>query len=212
LADARYRARSRRSRETPAAARVNCPIHRQAEGRHITTTNLYNVCVEHWLQREGEDKQRTPLDGDTRRKLMIELTWRLWINERASINYRDLLPFVQKLCAERQVDFTDDEQREAVARQMQAATFLKRDPGGEFIWMHPSFGEYFLAWKILEALREGDCRVLATRRFDRKTIGCLAPLDTARVLIEPLQRIVTGKYQKQISENAATSLRKAPRL
>jgi hypothetical protein len=133
---------------------------------------------------------------------MIELTWRLWINERASINYRDLLPFVQKLCAERQVDFTDDEQREAVARQMQAATFLKRDPGGEFIWMHPSFGEYFLAWKILEALREGDCRVLATRRFDRKTIGCLAPLDTARVLIEPLQRIVTGKYQKQISENA----------
>lgn len=174
------------------------------KGRHITTANLYNVCVEHWVQREGEDKRRTLLDGEMRRKLMIELAWRLWQDEHDSINYRDLLPFIRRLAADQRLDFGDDEQREAVAREMQAATFLKRDPGGEFTFMHRSFGEYFLARKICDALSSPtpDLSVLAIRRLDRKTIGFLALLDEQDRIAEPLRRALTEAYRPQVSENA----------
>ena len=188
------------------------------KGRHITAANVYTVCTQFWVQREGES--HTVLDSEVRVKLMIELAWRFWQQEADAINYRDLLPFVERVAAEQSIDFGDKDNREAVVNELHAASFLRGDGTGRFTFMHRSFMEFFLARRIQAALeedaRQGDPTrghqpgntplthlqpVLSTRRFDRKVVYFLTLLDEKNHLVAPVQQLLTGEYQPQASEN-----------
>ncbi|HEY1122568.1 MAG TPA: TIR domain-containing protein [Haloferula sp.] len=171
------------------------------KGRHVTTNNLYNVCVEHWIKREDEDKRRTLLDGETRRKLMIELAWQLWADDRDSLPYQEMLTSISGIAKSASLNIRDEAHRTQIAHEMHSAAFLKREGDG-FVWMHRSFGEYFLARKIHEELSEGNVAILATKRLDRKTIGFLAALDEERQHDKLLCTILTATYHPKVSENA----------
>jgi uncharacterized protein YjbI with pentapeptide repeats len=95
------------------------------------------------------------------------------------------------------MDF-DEEPIEVITREMQTATFLKREKDDRFSFMHRSLMEYFLARKIHAALENSDFSVLDTRRFDRKVVYFLTQMGVAT----DLAAILTDKYQPKISENA----------
>ncbi|MCX7837899.1 MAG: TIR domain-containing protein, partial [Anaerolineae bacterium] len=181
-------------------------------GQSINAASLYTVYTNIWIERE-EAKGRL-LDKTTKARLMLELAWRMWNEEKSEIHYRDLVPFVQALQQDRIVEL-DDEEAEDIAREMQGATFLKRDDKGNFAFMHRSFMEYFLARRIYETIADGHPptvvgmsratllqTMLNTRRFDRKVIYFLALLDEKDQLREPLQQILVNPYTPNVSENA----------
>jgi hypothetical protein len=157
---------------------------------------------------------------------MLELAWRLWHEEREAIHYHELVTFVEGLAAGKVVEFGDEEV-EDVAREMQAATFSKRDDAGNFSFVHRSFMEYFLARKLLESLMPAptasvarlsqadgtpDLTSLDTRRFDRKIVYFLTLLDKSEYLYAPLQQILTSGYTSNVSENALQILYWASRI
>jgi uncharacterized protein YjbI with pentapeptide repeats len=168
-------------------------------GKPIDAANLYTVYTNFWVDRE-ETKGRI-LDKTIKLQLMLELAWRMWHEEKDSIHYKELVPFVEKLAANKSIDFGDEEV-EDIAREMQAATFLKRDDGGNFAFVHRSFMEFFLARKILDDLARQQAQVLNTCRFDRKVIYFLTLLDDKHTIVAPLQTILTTSYALNVSENA----------
>ncbi|MBM4258530.1 MAG: hypothetical protein FJ147_21860 [Deltaproteobacteria bacterium] len=169
------------------------------DDQRINAANLYTVYTNFWVDRE-ETKGRI-LDKTLKLQLMLELAWRMWHEEKDSIHYKELVPFVEKLAANKSIDFGVEEV-EDIAREMQAATFLKRDDNGNFSFVHRSFMEFFLARKILDDLSRRQTQVLNTRRFDRKVIYFLTLLDERQTTVAPLQTILTTSYTLNLSENA----------
>jgi uncharacterized protein YjbI with pentapeptide repeats len=173
-------------------------------GMPINAANLYKVYTQFWIDREEKDKGRI-LDKEIKHSLMLELAWRMWFEEKDEIHYHELIPFVEKLIVDKVIEFGDEE-IEDIAREMQAATFLKRDDIGNFSFMHRSFMEYFVARKLLGGINNNsnaDAQgVLNTRRFERKIIYFLTLLDESDSICKPLQIILTNNYLQNISENA----------
>jgi predicted NACHT family NTPase len=135
------------------------------KGQNITAANLYNVCTTEWIEREKE-KGRLLLEPQARVDLMLELAWRMRQEEIEAIHYRELVPFVKRLGSDKILEFDDDD-LEAITREMQNATFLKRDQAGNFSFMHRSFMEYFLARKVLVAIANS----LLERSYSRRHGG-----------------------------------------
>ncbi|MGH7496266.1 MAG: NACHT domain-containing protein, partial [bacterium] len=179
-------------------------------GKPINAASLYTVYTNIWIERE-EQKGRI-LDKNLKMQLMFELAWRMWDSEKVAILYRELTPFVEKLAADKVLEFGDEE-TEDVAPEMQAATFLKRDETGNFSFVHRSFMEYFLARKIHDAVAAVEAHgraplqhLLNTRRLDRKVVYFLTLLDETDRMCAPLQLFLKTAYVPKVSENALQML------
>lgn len=173
-------------------------------GQQINAASLYKIYTNIWIERE-EAKGRI-LDKNVKMQLMHELAWRMWHEAKDAIHYRELTPFVEKLVAGKVIELDDDEV-EDIAREMQTATFLKRDDTGNFSFVHRSFMEYFLARKIYNAIVETHNPVLLkdnlnTRLLDLKIIYFLTLLDETDAICVLLQQILTTIYAPKVSENA----------
>ncbi len=170
-------------------------------GQQINAASLYTVYTNIWIERE-EAKGRI-LDKTVKMSLMLELAWRMWHESKDAIHYRELAPFVEKLVASKVIELGDEEVDD-IAREMQAATFLKRDDGGNFSFVHRSFMEYFLARKVYSCFSNeiNLRRALDTRLFDRKIIFFITLTDDQDHIRSLLQKILTNQYSANISENA----------
>ena len=169
------------------------------QSQPITVSKLYEYYTNQWLQRE--EKKKRLLDPDSRLQLMLELAWQMWDNQQNTFTYRELLPFVEQLVTNQVMDF-NEESLDIITREMQTATFLKRDKNDQFTFMHRSFMEYFLAYKIHTGLAKSDTSILNTRRLDRKVVYFLTQLDQSQQFKPLLENLLTNTYQPQISENA----------
>ncbi len=174
------------------------------EGQPVNAASLYKVYTNLWVQRDYRIG-RVVLNPDTKLTLMMELAWRMWADEKTTFSTAALLSFVSTVHAGKAVDFGDQEVDDIVG-EVRAASFLRRSrTGDEWHFMHRSFAEFFLARKILDTARQGReamCKVLNTRRLDRKVIYFLTLLDDAEALRGPLQDILTSPYTSNVSENA----------
>ncbi|HLK59109.1 MAG TPA: TIR domain-containing protein [Chthonomonadaceae bacterium] len=174
------------------------------QGQAVDAARLYTIYTNFWIDRE-ERKERF-LHKEVKPRLMQELAWRMWHEEKDDIHYKELASFVHSLMHDPSIALGDEE-AEVIAAEMQAATFLKRDEEGNFTFVHRSFMEFFLAQRLHACLtildEEGKIpRLLNTRRFDRKIIYFLTLLDTQNAMITPLQAILTSAYRPNLSENA----------
>jgi WD40 repeat protein len=174
-----------------------------SDRQEVNAANLYNVYTNIWIDREEDKGRKFTLDRKVKLALMLELSWRLWRDEKPTVHYRDLAPFVGALVADKRIEIGDEEITD-VASEMQGASFLKRDDAGNFCYMHRSFGEFFIACKIKHALADDAAlrELLNTRRYDQKMIYFLTQLDEQDLMREPLRQILVADYQPRISENA----------
>ena len=170
-------------------------------GEQVNAASLYKVYTEAWVDRDFV-KGRVVLTKEAKLALMMELAWRMWTEEKTTFSTTELVSFVSTIHAGKAIDFGDQEVEDIVS-EVRAASFLRRSHrGDEWNFMHRSFGEFFLARKVADGLKAGKADVLATRRFDQKVVYFLALLDEQRQTVEPLQRVLTGPYQAQVSGNA----------
>jgi len=174
------------------------------EGRSINAANLYKVYTNLWVERDYR-KGRVILDPETKLDLMMDLAWAMWHRQQQAVSPRDLALFVAWRHAGKTVHLTEDEV-EDIVREVQTASFLRRSrrEGGGFTFIHRSFGEFFLARRILAGLTASPPRlsVLETRRLDRKVVYFLALLDDADSIRDPLRAVLSRPYIHRVSENA----------
>jgi WD40 repeat protein len=171
------------------------------QGQELNAASLYTVYTNAWVDRDFV-KGRIVLKKGAKLTLMMELAWRMWADEQPTFSTKQLVAFVAGLHSAKAVEFGDEEVDD-IAREVQAASFLRRDRDGDtFRFMHQSFAEFFLARKIFATLAQGDRSVLETRRFDQKTIYFLSLLDGTDTLLPELQSILSTGYTRQVSEHA----------
>ncbi|MDM8555742.1 TIR domain-containing protein [Desulfococcaceae bacterium HSG7] len=176
----------------------------EMEGR--TPVNLYKRYINMWLEREEHLKQRNIILKHIKLKLMMKLSWRLWNENKKSIHHSELAIFIEESDAADKVGLGEAELK-LWLRDTMTASFLKRDAQGNFSFMHYSFLEFFVAKRLYYTIKEADAnaiyKILSKRRFGKIIIYFLTLLDRkTRIVMKQLKFILTGQYQRKISENA----------
>jgi WD40 repeat protein/uncharacterized protein YjbI with pentapeptide repeats len=171
----------------------------------VNAANLYTIFTNLWIEREREKGHGKVIDSNLKLAILFQLTWQMWYEEKEEIHYTDLVQFLKQFEDSQTIKWSSDV-LDDIFREMMTASFLKRDEDGNFSFMHRSFMEFFLARRLhitFSANPKAIPTVLNTRRFDRKIIFFLTLLDHGQEkLKEPLQKILTHTYAKNISENA----------
>ncbi|ETR67763.1 MAG: hypothetical protein OMM_11245, partial [Candidatus Magnetoglobus multicellularis str. Araruama] len=171
----------------------------------VNAANLYAIFTNLWIDRERQKGHGKVIDSKLKLAILFQLTWQMWHEEKEEIHYTDLVQFLKQFEGSQTIKWSSDV-LDDIFREMMTASFLKRDDDGNFAFMHRSFMEFFLARRIhitFSANPKAIPTVLNTRRFDRKVIFFLTLLDRGQnKLKEPLKKILTQPYAKNISENA----------
>lgn len=178
-----------------------------APGERVDAARLYELYTSDWITRE-DPVGRYRLRGADKLRLMQELAWRLWNNPDQPMRYAELARFVEEMRVTGTLQLRGRE-IEDVITAIHLRSFLKREGGYGFAFIHRSFMEYFLARKLYDSLtdeRRSGTELLATHRFNKRIIHFLTMLDIAERLVAPLQTILTEGYQPQVSENALEML------
>lgn len=175
------------------------------KARSVNAATLYADYARIWIDRE-KGKGRL-LDKQVKLRLMIELAWRIWHEEKDTIHVEYLLQAIRDLKEYKDLNFgflTVEE----VTEEMRTASFLKRNDDGHYYFADPSFEEYFLACKIYECLKQPNQlaqikAVLRTKRFEPKVIFFLEKLITEDgATYESFREILKEGYEPEVSENA----------
>ncbi|MBM4260068.1 MAG: hypothetical protein FJ145_01350 [Deltaproteobacteria bacterium] len=183
------------------------------EGETLNAASLYSVYTNAWVDRDFS-KGRVVLSKETKLALMMELALQMWRDKKFSFTTKELTDFVSRLQSGKQIEFGDEEVQDIV-NEAQAASFLRRRrDGGDFEFIHRSFGEFFLARKWFAELSRSDpdVLVLGAKKLDRKVVFFLTLLDGNDVIQKPLRSVLTSGYQPNVSENALQVLYRSARI
>ncbi len=179
-------------------------------GGDVTPSGLYHRYTSHWLdEKSGRSLQTTP----QQRKLLLEfLAHELWGRSQNRIHHRELMAVLQKLpsCHLAGLDL------DRVDLELRTAAFLIRTNEGFYSFSHRSFLEFFLARRILRALRDDENALAAVLDTAALTPECISFLfglfegeadwGLCRIL---LPAVLSAPYRPGVSENG---LRLAYRL
>ncbi|MGH9801296.1 MAG: NACHT domain-containing protein, partial [Blastocatellia bacterium] len=173
-------------------------------GEEVNAAKLYNVYTNIWIAREEDKGRKFRLDAETKLALMMELAWRMWREEKQTVYFKELAPFVQKLVDDQKIEIGDEEIAD-IASEMQGASFLKRDDAGNFSFMHRSFGEFFLAKKINNALSVSSPTVKEGLSDGGKALADARATDTAGHRVgSPTVKEGLGSEAKALADARAT--------
>jgi WD40 repeat protein/Leucine-rich repeat (LRR) protein len=190
----------------------------------ITAAKLYEYYANQRIQQKGEKKRL--LDSQCRLQLLLEFAWQMWNSQQNSLSVscnffwkmwdkrdsqQDILftcykslPFIKPKKRLTKDVITNNNYVITVTGELQTTTFLKHEGVSTecFTFLHPSFMEYLVAYKIHACLAKADISVLKTRLLDRKIVFFLTQLDHSSQFKALLENLLTNAYQPQISENA----------
>jgi WD40 repeat protein len=179
-------------------------------GGDVTPGGLYHRYTSHWLDdKAGGSLQTTP----RQRKLLLEfLAHELWGKVQNRIHHRELIGVLEKVPSEHLAGLDLDR----VDLELRTAAFLIRTNDGFYSFSHRSFLEFFMARRILRALREDEgamASVLGTAPVTPECISFLFDLLDGEADWKGcktiLPAILAAPYRDGVSENA---LRLAYRL
>ncbi|OJT21959.1 hypothetical protein BO221_24760 [Archangium sp. Cb G35] len=165
----------------------------------MTTTRLYAVTVEDWLERRRDEE---PSALREQRLVFARTLARTLFETRAqSAPYEELARFARDVLGDTSVP------QDPAALELHDAVFLAHDgAGGRFRFAHRSFLEYFLALDISERLEAGREDALDLPRLTPEIVSFLAGLPEWERTKEALRRVLTRPYRRRGSENALLAL------
>jgi len=117
-------------------------------GREINSSKLYEVYTDIWIQR---DDWRSVMIPDEKAIFMEELSLHMFLNNIQSVHYNNLNKIVlehfkRKIASKEDADVFDTDTR--------TCSFLNRDHGGNYKFIHKSFMEFFVAKKFFREIND----------------------------------------------------------
>jgi WD40 repeat protein len=168
-------------------------------GQGMTTTRLYAVTVDEWLERRHDE---APSALREQRLVFARTLARTLFETRAqSAPYEELVRFAREVLGDASVP------ADPAVLELHDAVFLAHDAmGARFRFAHRSFLEYFLALDISERLEAGRADALDLPRLTPEIVSFLAGLPGWERTKEALRRVLTQPYHRRGSENALLAL------
>ncbi|MFH1563945.1 MAG: pentapeptide repeat-containing protein [Nitrospirota bacterium] len=172
-------------------------------GKRVSAADVYEIVVTEWMDR---DVGKHLIPPTLKVKFMEELAQRMWAEARQEIHFEELQDWLQKQMKDKMPAVTLEDAGRADA-DLRTATFLVRNPEGNYRFAHRSFFEFFLARRISRSLAVQDFDVLAIPRLSREVLKFSVDLfhqsDPARANIRnAIKTILESAYSPQVSENA----------
>ncbi|MBM4045832.1 MAG: NACHT domain-containing protein, partial [Planctomycetes bacterium] len=174
-----------------------------ARGQHIGAADVYQAVMEEWIRR---DTGKHEIPTDVKVAFMEELARRLFAEERKQINFKQLRAWLQTQMKDKMpaVSLQDFGRADA---DLRTATFIVRDPEGNYRFAHTSFQEFFLARYLAASLSQRHPDALALPRLPKEVVdftvdslhGKAYQRETASLTI---QTVLEQPYVPQVSENA----------
>jgi WD40 repeat protein/MinD-like ATPase involved in chromosome partitioning or flagellar assembly len=160
-------------------------------GSDVTVGGLYEVYTEKW-RRTNDPRLRLTREG--REALVQELAFQLWQSGEPRLHHSRLSGVLRqylkgKIQTETEFEIADQEVR--------TASFLTRDPEGNYGFSHRSFLEFFLAQRIVAS--DFDLRV---KPLSEAVIGFLKDLAGVDRVFGAVERVLQAPYLAGVSENA----------
>jgi uncharacterized protein YjbI with pentapeptide repeats len=135
---------------------------------------LYQTYTGAWLDRDSEST-RTLRDSQSRRKFMNVLAIEMFRTGKLSIHHSSLSIRLAEAFGVKEVD-----DLEALSTEIRTCTFLKRDSGGNFFYIHKSFMEFFVASELCDDSHGIRYSLLMERPYSIEIlqfVGCLMMRD-----------------------------------
>ncbi len=169
----------------------------------LDSAKLYSVYVNSWIDREMKKGRR--LGGETKIRLMEDIAWWMWSEERIGVHHEEVMAYAERVVSANRAHF-GDEGIEVVTGEIGTASFLNRNKNN-FSFVDKSFKEYFVARKIHKSLIHTDGRAsleeaLKVRPLELEIIFFVTQIDENDQMRQILRDILTRDYTPQISENA----------
>ena len=117
----------------------------------ITPATLYELYTTQWIDREmAKGEMRWLISKQEKKDFMVEIAWRMLRKGALLIHFSELAEWVREY-----FNLSSPETVDYFAHDIRTCTFLKRDDGGNYSFIHRSFLEYFVAIRIVEHARAG---------------------------------------------------------
>lgn len=135
------------------------------ENEKLNHASLYDRYTKFWLQR---DDWRSYLSSDDREFITEEIAFYLFINDKSEIFYEDLPELIQeKLASKTKFEL------EHLDQDVRTCTFLNRDDGGNYSFVHQSFMEFFVAKKFAKDINNKDTNNFKLKKLTPEIAGFL---------------------------------------
>lgn len=114
---------------------------------HINAAKLYDSYTNIWLQRE-DTKGKTLIKYNEKMFFTKELAWKMFVTNELSIHFSKLPKEINKHF--KQAGTIED--IDHYSHDIQSCSFLNRDDGGNYQFIHKSFMEFFVASRLFSQL------------------------------------------------------------
>ncbi|MDI6780581.1 MAG: pentapeptide repeat-containing protein [bacterium] len=172
-------------------------------GKRVGAADVYETVVSEWMDRDVGKHLFLPT---LKVEFMEELARRLWAQARQEIHFEELRKWLQEQMKEKMPAVTMEDAARADT-DLRTATFLMRDPKGNYRFAHRSFMEFFLARHIARQLSSRDATVLTLPRLSKEVLEFAVdlvhyPSFNLNSTQQTITNILESVYTFQVSENA----------
>ncbi len=179
----------------------------KVEGK-LNAARLYGVYTAQWISTDAWRSRLTPAQKEC---LMEALAVWMYAEDKTSVHYSDLRVFTRDELGEKVATLQDLDHFDYDVR---TCSFVNRDDGGNYRFMHKSFQEYFLARHFARELTGGDDpKVFGLRTMPREVGLFLADMEEVtdeRLLVQTVLK--DSNEERFGGGNAATVLALRGRL
>lgn len=131
----------------------------------ITAGVLYGVYTGLWIDRELlKGEFRKLIKKEDKLRFMEELAYQLFLEDKISISYRQLGPPIKQFFK------INDSDVDFFSHDIRTCSFLHRIPHQGYCFAHRSFQEYFVAKKLVHAVKAIDASVWKVRHIPPEII------------------------------------------
>ena len=167
-----------------------------ARGREVNVADLYEAYSARWFDHAAGQL------GIVRRyaeDLLAHLARFIWDSPDGRVHYQVLADKAREFLGSHLPPGISLERLDAAVR---SATFLNRDAGGYYSFIHRSFLEFFVARTIREGIARNDPATLHLRRLAPEIAHFLQHWPEAGRTPELAASVLSASYQPRVSENA----------
>lgn len=167
------------------------------ETKEFNAVHLYEAYTKSWFERE---EHRLEITKEDKKELMEGLAYRLWKEGKPHIHYSALADMINGYLEK---NLETERYLEAAVNEVRAASFLVRDEGGNYSFVHGSFQEFFIARKIKKELLKNNFDILDLSLLSKEIVFFFKHLmENDELIFEIVIKLLEIKYRSRISENA----------
>jgi len=167
----------------------------------VNQARLYQVYTDRWIQNQD---YRSKLSSVDKEMFMEEIAFEMFITGQSHVHHGSLPSKIRGL-----LQVQDYESLMKIDRDIRTCSFLIRDPAGEYQFVHRSYMEFFVAFKLAKEFKANALTNFSTRELSIEVAGFFANYFEFEDELGLIIRSLLGSAESVVRCNCALVLGRA---